>query len=160
MLPPTVGDPAPAFTLPDPVHGGPVALLEAPPRDTLLVFLRGTWCPYCRTQLRLLAESYPRLEAAGIRVVAVSCQSPAALRAYLSQTPLPFPLLADANRRVAMAWGVHYWLGWDGFHLARPALFVLDRGGRVAFAHVGRNMRDLPLTLLLEKFLGFVGDAG
>lgn len=159
-MPLTIGDPAPDFSLTDPVTGRTVSLADLRGGDALVVFLRGTWCPYCREQLRVLAERHPTLERAGVRLVTIACQRPEAIRRHVGANPLPFPLLADTDRRAAKAFGVHYWLRWEGFDLAHPSLFILDRDARIAFAHVGRSMRDLPVALLLDKFLGFLEPAG
>ncbi len=142
----------PSFELPDAATGVSFESRSLAGSDALILFLRGTWCPYCREQLRNLSDRFPILEKAGIRVVAISCQSEASLRAYVNSNPLPFPLLADSSRLVARAFGVHYWLRWDGFHLAHPSLFIVDRSGTITFAHVGKTMSDLPVGLILDRF--------
>lgn len=150
--PTLVGRPAPDFALPDPVSGGTVSLGDFAGRDVLLIFLRGTWCPFCVEQLRNLTAQHERLTACGISVVAVVCQAQATVRRYLKVRPVPFPVLCDGSRAVAKAYGTHYWLTHEGFNLSHPALFVLDRAGRVTFQHVGRSMGDLPVSFLLDKF--------
>lgn len=138
--------------LPDPVSRESVALRDFAGRDVLLVFLRGTWCPYCWEQLRVLTEQHERLSACGISVVAVVCQAQTTVRQFLKKHPVPFPVLCDGTRAVAKAYGTHYWLTHEGFNLSNPALFVLDRKGTVTFGHVGRSMSDLPVGFLLDKF--------
>lgn len=154
---PEVGASAPDFALPDPMTGQIVHLADSRGRDVLLVFFRGTWCPFCREQLRVLTENDARLKAAGIATVGVVCQSAGTVRRYLQSAPVPFPLLVDETRAVAKAYGVHYWLSLEGFNLANPSLFILDRAGNITFAHRGRNMRDLPVTDVLERFVALLG---
>jgi len=154
---PVVGDEAPDFTLPDAATGEAIHLAEFRGRDVLLVFFRGTWCPFCRAQMRVLTENYDALSRAGIQVLGVVCQRRASVARYLRASPLPFPLLADEGRAVAKSYAVHYWLSAEGFNLAKPAMFVLNRDGRITFRHVGANMRDLPLTTVLERFVGLLG---
>lgn len=155
---PQVGDTAPDFTLPGGADGQEFSLRQWDGREVLLVFFRGTWCPFCREQMRVLTENHARLAGAGVPVAGVVCQGAASVRRWLAANPLPFPLLVDESRAVAKAYGVHYWLSPEGFNLARPSLFVLDRGRRILFRHVGRNMRDLPVTAVLERFVGFLED--
>jgi len=155
--PPDVGATAPEFILPDPVSGAAVSLAAYRGRDVLLVFFRGTWCPYCREQLRILTENDTRLKAAGIAVIGVVCQSASSVRRYLESAPIPFPLLADEQRTVAKSYRVHYWISFEGANLANPALFVLDRDGQITFAYRGRNMRDLPVADVLTKFIALLG---
>ena len=152
---------APAFAIPDPRTGEMVPLSDFAGRDTLLVFLRGTWCPYCVSQLQLLRENFAVLERANVAVVAVVCQSQWSVKLWLGTSPLPFPLLCDGSRRVARTYGTHYYLSHEGFNLSHPALFVLDKKQTVTFAHVGRSMSDLPLGTILGRFLQFLpGDEG
>lgn len=155
MTRPDIGVSAPDFTLPDPLTGANIRLSDFPNRDILLVFFRGTWCPFCREQLQTLTENDARLKAAGVTTLGVVCQSAASVRRYLQSAPIAFPLLVDETRAVAKAYGVHYKLSLEGFNLANPSLFILDRAGVVTFAYRGRNMRDLPLTDVLQKFVSF-----
>jgi peroxiredoxin len=151
-----IGEPAPDIILTDPADGRIVRLSDYRGRDMMLVFFRGTWCPYCRDQMRLLAENHDRLTRAGITLLGAVCQARASVLEYLDANPLPFPLLLDESRDAAKAMGTHYWLRYEGFNLSQPALFVLDRDGIVTLAHMGRNMRDLPVVTVIEKFLGFL----
>ena len=149
---------APDFTLPDAASGQDYRLLQWRGRDVLLVFFRGTWCPFCREQMRVLTQSHAQLHGGGIQVVGVVCQNKASVARWVAANPLPFPLLVDETRQVARAYGVHYRVSLEGFNLARPSLFVIDGGGRITFRHVGRNMRDLPVTTVLERFVGLLGN--
>jgi peroxiredoxin Q/BCP len=151
-----VGSWAPPFTLCDPLSGAPIGLADYTGKDILLIFFRGTWCPFCREQMRFLAQNFEKLQKADIVVLGVVCQSTATLRGYLEANPLPFPLLSDESRVIAKSYGVHYWLSWEGINLARPAVFIIGRDSRVMFTYIGRNMADLPVHTIVEKFLTFL----
>ena len=152
-----VGDAAKDFTLPDPMAGAAVNLsVYRAERDMLLVFFRGTWCPFCREQMRVLRDNYDRLSAANVAVLGIVCQSQESVRHYLEAAPLPFPLLTDETRDVARDFGVHYRFSLEGVNLAHPSIFVLNGEGIVTFVHVGRNMRDLPVTTVIERFVNFL----
>lgn len=153
-----IGDAAPPFALPDAVSGETVELRRYQGKDILVVFFRGTWCPACRIQMHQLSDNFEQLSQYGICLVGIACQSRSSLKRYLRFDPLPFSVLADEKRQAAQSWGTHYWLSPEGFHLSQPALFILDREHRVAFAHVGNHQRDLPLEFVLGKFLGFLGE--
>ncbi|MBC7806953.1 MAG: redoxin domain-containing protein [Akkermansiaceae bacterium] len=155
---PLVGKSAPAFVLPDPVTKDSVALESFADQDILLLFLRGTWCPFCVQQLQVLKDNFEKLRGANVAVVAVVCQSQITVQLFLKGFPLPFPLLCDGSRAVAREYGTHYWLSHEGFNLSHPALFILDKTRTVTFAHVGRSMSDLPVSRILEKFVGLLGD--
>jgi peroxiredoxin Q/BCP len=153
---PAEGSAAPEFNLPDPVSGGTVRLSSLRGQDVLLTFFRGTWCPFCRDQMQILSVASDTLRAAGIFPIGIVCQSPATVRRYLLGEPVGFPLLVDENREVARAYNVYYRLSMEGFHLARPSLFIIDRVGRITFAYRGKSMRDLPVAAVLERFIALV----
>jgi peroxiredoxin len=52
-----------------------------------------------------------------------------------------FPILADPEHVVAERYGVFDRLG-DG--VAAPAVFVIDRGGRIIWSYVGQHTADRP----------------
>jgi peroxiredoxin Q/BCP len=133
-----------------------VRLSDYEGQDVLLVFFRGTWCPNCRRQFRVLCENYERLRKVGMECIGVICQNPGSVQRYLDSNPLPFPLLTDETRNVARQYGVHYWLSYEGFNLAHPSVFILDRDRRVTFAYRGKNQSDLPISAVLEKFVALL----
>ena len=154
---PLVGKTAPPFALPDPVTGATVSLADYAGRAVLLIFLRGTWCPFCVEQLHVLKENFARLMEANISVVAVVCQAQITVRLYLRAAPLPFPLLCDGSRATAKEYGTYYLASHEGFHLSNPGLFLLNRAHCVTLAHVGHSMSDLPVAAILEKILAAPG---
>ncbi len=157
---PLVGKTAPPFALPDPVTGECVTLDSLLGKDVLLIFLRGTWCPFCVYQLQVLKGNFEKLRAGNVAVVAIACQSQITVKLFLKALPLPYLLLCDGSRTVAKAYGTHYVFSLEGFNLSHPALFILDKTQTVTFAHIGRNMSDLPVSQILEKFVALLGDTG
>jgi hypothetical protein len=80
-----------------------------------------------------VAERFSEFEATGVRVVAVSMSRPEGVARYLAQRPLPFPLLADPDRRAYAAFRLPRttWL-----RMIRPGigwrfLMAVLRGGRI-----------------------------
>lgn len=61
---------------------------------------------------------------------------------YLLEHPISFPFLLDEDRSVTKAYGVYQRLGVDGFNIARPATFVIDPAGVIAYIHVGASQFD------------------
>lgn len=159
MRAPETSDLAPDFSLCQPLSQKAIRLSDYDGQDVLLVFFRGTWCPNCRKQFKVLVENQERLRNAGIATVGVICQGEGSVQRYLKENPLPFPLLVDGKREVAKQYGVHHWLSLEGFNLANPALFILDRSRRIAFAYRGKNQSDLPLPTILEKFITLLDSA-
>ncbi len=57
---------------------------------------------------------------------------------------LPFPLLADIDRRVIQEYGVFHHNEPKGRPISRPATFVLDGKGVIRYRYVGDSPPDRP----------------
>jgi peroxiredoxin len=110
----------------------------------LLAFHRGTWCPNCRRKFGELAQHSPEYVALGIQVITVVAQTSDVVRRYVEDTGLPFNILIDESRDVLKAYGVWHRLGLDAWNIARPALFLIDRGGRIHYSFVGERQDEFP----------------
>jgi peroxiredoxin len=83
-------------------------------------------------------------------VLAISVDSPADSREIVRAYGLEFPLLSDADGAVLDAFGVRHAGGGLAGDIARPALFILDREGRVVWRELTDNwrVRVRPETIL------------
>ncbi len=131
-----IGDRAPDFTMPDVLTGATVKLSDYLGGPLLLYFARGTWCPTCRRWMLQMAERLPELEKRGAQVLAVVAQKAASAGTDLKDDPYPFPVLADADRRVVRQYGVYVRANFESINIARPANFVIDADGIIRFMHV------------------------
>jgi peroxiredoxin len=131
-----VGDPAPAFEMPDVLTGETVKSADLLGSPVLLYFARGTWCPTCRRWMDQMAKRLPELQKRGVRVIAVVAQKPGSAAADLRDEPYPFPVLADASRTVVKEYGVYVRANFESINIARPSTFVLDAKSVVRFMHV------------------------
>lgn len=84
-----VGDPAPDFTLPD-QHGHPTTLSTIN-GAVLIVFFPAAFTPVCQSELAALRDA----DLQGATVLAISCDSAYALRAFADSEGFPFALLSD-----------------------------------------------------------------
>jgi peroxiredoxin len=150
------GSIAPEITVLQPETGHEESIGYPSSGFTLILFLRGTWCLYCTEQLTALAKHRVGLENIGFRIACISPESPRVLSAYLAKTKLNAPLYSDTNRSAAKAFGVHYWLRYDGYNLAHPAIFIMGPSGETLVSYVSKTMSDLPVGHILETFLRFV----
>lgn len=137
---------APRFTLPD-ENGRPVRLDDHLGRGPLvLVFYRGDWCPYCNAQLAGYLRHLDRLDRLGAGVLAISVDAVADAAALKSKLALPFPVLSDPGGEVIDRYAGTEERLRDGVAIGRPATFVLDRHGSIAWSHVGADFADRPLV--------------
>ena len=139
------GDRFPALTI-DLVGGGRLAL----PGDltgayAVVLFYRGSWCPYCNAQLAGFARAHDALTALGIEVVALSVDDAPTAAALVRKLRLPFRVGygADADG-IAAATGAY--TNREPKYVQSTG-FVLDPAGRVLTAvyssgAIGRLVAD------------------
>jgi len=73
----------------------------------VLVFYRGAWCPYCNIALQTYqAELLPALSRRGVRLVAISPQSPDGSLTMREKHELEFAVLSDPGNTLAKAAGI------------------------------------------------------
>jgi methyl-accepting chemotaxis protein len=77
-------------------------------------------------------------------VVAVVAQRSEKVRRYIENTGLPFNILVDDSRDVVKAYGVWHQIGFDAWNIARPALFLVDRGGVIRYSFVASSQSEFP----------------
>jgi len=95
----------------------------------VMLFYRGSWCPYCNAQLRAFERAGQTLADNGIRVVALSVDDKETTAALVAKHKLTFPVGygADANAVAALTGA---FVNPDPVYL-QSAGFVLDPGGKV-----------------------------
>jgi peroxiredoxin len=100
----TPGDTFPALELTRP--GGETLALPLPGEFTVVLFYRGSWCPYCNAQLRAFQRAGDKLAELGARVVALSIDDEATTQGTIDKHGLTFPVGHSADARaIAKATG-------------------------------------------------------
>lgn len=143
------------FTLPDAL-GRAVTLshlLKEGP--VVVIFYRGSWCPYCNLELRAYQQALPQLQALGASLVAISPQTPDGSLSTVEKAELTFTVLSDAGNRVAHQFGLVYTIdeslrathqmvgvnlpqfnGEQSWELPIPGTFLIDQSGTVRLSFV------------------------
>jgi peroxiredoxin len=96
---------------------------------SVILFYRGSWCPYCNAQLRAFQRALDRLTGLGVLVAALSVDGEAATRQLNARHGLQFPVGHSADAR-AIAAATGAMVNDDPVYLQSTG-FVLDPGGRV-----------------------------
>lgn len=97
----------------------------------------------CIAELRGLGAEAGARGVADPIVLAVAAHRPEELRDLQAALPPSIRLLADPERRAIDAYGlVHPRGGPGGSDIARPAVFVVGRDGRLAFARASETVLD------------------
>jgi peroxiredoxin len=86
-------------------------------------------------------------------VLAVVAQRSAVVRRYVEDNGLPFYVLVDETRDVTKQYGVWHRLALDAWNIARPALFVIDRTGKIEAIFVGESQEEFPSRDEIEAAL-------
>jgi len=122
----------------------------------VLVFYRGAWCPYCNITLRAYQEELAApLRDRGVRLVAISPQTPDGSAAAVENGSLEYTVLSDPAARLISALGIrtepsaearaaHTELGFDVADsntdgtagIPYPTVLVVDADRVVRFADV------------------------
>ena len=129
--PPKVGQSAPDFTLTQ-LDGGQVKLSELRGRVVLLNFW-STTCPPCRAEMPDLESVYGEVKDKGGVVVAVDQREPPdAVRRFVTELHLTFPVGIDADGSLFSLYGVQF----------LPTSFVVDKNGVVRYMRVGQMEKE------------------
>jgi len=135
MQPPTVGDVAPPFSLPD-QHGRRVSLEDFAGRRVLIYFYPKADTPGCTTQARAVHDAKDDLDALDAEVVGISPDPVEDQRTFDEKYDLGFPLLSDPDHAIAEAygaWGTKKLYGKEYDGVIRSS-FLVDEQGRIAGA--------------------------
>jgi peroxiredoxin len=128
---PSLGSPAPAFTLPEVRTGKPVSLADLSGRAALLVMFICRHCPFVKHVQDELARIGRDYAGRDVAIVAISANdadaypadSPASLAEMARALDFTFPLCHDATQDVARAYGA----------ACTPDFFVYDRASKLAY---------------------------
>ena len=122
---------APSFTLPS-RSGDTVSLAQLKGKVVMLNFW-ASWCGPCRQEMPLLDSMYKRYSSLGFTLVGVNVDANSKdAEAWLSKTPVSFPVLFDRDSKVSAMYDVK----------AMPSTVFIDRKGNVRYLHKGYKPGD------------------
>ncbi|MFC5436447.1 peroxiredoxin [Rhodanobacter umsongensis] len=130
---PQVGEAAPAFRLQDQnAHWRTLADFHG--HWLVVYFYPKDFTPGCTTEVCTFRDDIAKLRKAGAKVVGISLDDVKSHAGFAARYRVPFPLLADVERKVAASYGVlneHM-----GMHYAKRTTFLIDPRGRIAKVYV------------------------
>lgn len=127
---PAVGEPAAGefsvaadFELHD-LQGNTVTLSSYKDKQPVILFFWTTWCPFCRTELKVLSDKYPELIKDGFEVLAINVgEYPRVVDNFIKKHSLPYRVLLDKDTAVAGAYQL----------VGIPTYVVVDKKGYIRF---------------------------
>jgi len=75
-------------------------------KTVVLYFYPRANTPGCTVEARGFRDTYKQIQKTGAVLLGVSPDTPSAQKKFSDKFSLPFPLLADADRKIAQAFGV------------------------------------------------------
>jgi peroxiredoxin len=144
-----IGGYSPDFTLPAfeaASNTSPNFHLREHRGHVVLVNFWATWCPPCIEEAPSLQAFSIKMSKLGVEVIGVSIdQDPQALKKFIADHRLTFPILRDPSQSVASKFGSIMW----------PETYILDRDGRVAEKIIGAtNWEDPQMVSFVENLAG------
>ena len=155
---------APAFTATD-NSGNKLDLkaLLAKHKAVVLFFYRGQWCPYCNKQISHLQDSLELLTTKGAYVIGVTPETGENINKTIDKTHASFSIVQDKGYAIMKAYQVNYVVDADmyaklkgyGVDLEKnngntdhvlpvPATYVIDKSGKIIYAHVDKDYTKRP----------------
>lgn len=107
--------------------------------NLVVVFYRGSWCPFCNLYLRNLQKNLSQIKAAGGNLVAISVENPDNSLSVAKKNELDFTVLSDPNLETARKFGIVYQMPKETAELYK------SRGLNIA-EHNQMEKAELPLS--------------
>lgn len=122
-----VGNSAPDFTLQD-SDGNNYTLSDYKGKNPVIVyFYPKANSPGCTTEACGIRDSFARFKENNIIIFGISVDSKKAIKDFINDHSLNFPLLSDESKEVSKAYGVLNNLGVDS-----RITFIIDKQGNIA----------------------------
>jgi len=135
-----INDKAPDFSLPD-ENGKVVALKDLRGKTVVLFFYPRASTPGCTVEARGFRDSYKKMQKTGAVLLGISPDTSKAQKKFQDNESLPFTLLADADKKMAEAFGVmkeKNMYGKKVWGVARTT-FVIGPDGKIQ--HIFQNVK-------------------
>ena len=135
------GDKAPAFTAKD-QDGNTVSLSDYKGKNVILYFYPQDDTPTCTKEACNYRDNYQSLLSKGFAVIGVSFDTEKSHKKFIKKYSLPFPLIADTDKKIIEdygVWGEKTTFGRTYMGTFRTT-FVIDKNGVIS--HIIRKVES------------------
>jgi len=137
MALPTIGSPAPDFTLPS-TSGSDVTLSALKGKKVLLAFFPLAFTGTCTSEVCAFSNDLGKFVDAGTVVLPVSVDSIPTLKEFKAKEKASIDMLSDFKREVSRKYGVLL----DDKFFSNRAYFVIDQAGILRWSFVEAKLSD------------------
>jgi peroxiredoxin len=131
---PTIGKPAPDFTLPS-TSGQKVTLSALKGTPVMLAFFPLAFSSTCTEEFCTMRDDYGAFDGRKVKVLPISVDHTYSLKEYIAKYDLPVEMLSDFHREVSKQYGVFM----PDRNYANRAYFLIDSDGVLRWSHVEEN---------------------
>lgn len=108
-------------------------LIKGKNQETLVIFYRGGWCPFCNRHLADLQDIVEPLKKKDVKIIAISPDSQKRMENMVEKHSLSYELYSDFSHQIISNFGV-------GFYQSKtvmpvPAVYLINEKGKVKFAY-------------------------
>jgi peroxiredoxin len=131
---PTIGKPAPDFTLPS-TSGQKVTLSALKGTPVMLAFFPLAFSSTCTEEFCTMRDDYGAFDGRKVKILPISVDHTYSLKEYIAKYDLPVEMLSDFHREVSKQYGVFM----PERNYANRAYFLVDKDGVLRWSHVEEN---------------------
>lgn len=104
----------------------------------LLIFIKGTWCPFCRLHLQKLRQ-WAETVNAKVTTIVISSEDIETINKWLKDNPVTYMFASDKHGDAARRFRI--WL--DEKNYSQAATFLVDVDKSVRFAYAGKRDKKM-----------------
>lgn len=132
-------------------EGDPVRSVELHGAPAVILFVRGSWCPFCSSQVENLTKYYKDIVDLGARLILVTPKPLETTRRVAQFFEVEFDFWLDESLAVARQLGLLDVQGVPESHKKEygtdtvwPTALVVDRAGIITYVRLSKTMADRP----------------
>lgn len=133
-------------------------------KPAVLLFVRGSWCPFCSRQVADLTKHYKAINELGARLIFVTPKPLDTTRRVADMFGVQFDFWLDPDHAVARKLGLVHRAGVPGKHRENygrdtvwPTALVCDADGIIRYASQSKRIMDRPDPTVLVSTLQQLG---
>lgn len=133
------GDKAPSFKLKD-QNSNDVSLNDFKNKNVVILFFPFANTSVCTIEMGIMKNNFKKFEDLNTQILAVSVDSPFALKMWAEKNGFNFPLLSDFNKEVSPLYDSLYDIFAPGKYnykgVSKRSAFVVDKNGFIKYAEI------------------------